>query len=440
MFRRALALGSALALGALIAALVVAATQPPLATLGKQPIRESDFQRYLARTQSPQRVAEIRRDARLRAEALNAYLDVRAIARKAEKVGVDRNERFRKAVELAQMKILAQLLSARHRDLILKRAAVSPAEVRAYYEHHKHEFQLEPRFTAHHLLVYVTGNPAFPDQGLSDAAARRKTSEAQAQLRSGKSWQEVAQRYSDDVGTRQSGGLLLDRQFGYFAPEVEQALRTQPLGKPSDIIRTVFGYHVVEVKERIDEGTLKPFEAVSEMLKARLTQERMAEARIAFMTPLWNELGFRRTEAATARRDAPLLDETAVPPDEVLAYLAGKPITESDFRWFCNDALLPSQRPGVYSRSGARRAMLDSFLDMRVLQAKALKERLDTTPEYRSHQAAAEEQLLREFLEQHDQFNPRNRRWSSPEERQRAERAYLNRVRAEVELTRHARN
>jgi peptidyl-prolyl cis-trans isomerase C len=427
-------------LSLLVVALLVFAADAPgvvtkeatLATLGNQAIRESDFQRYLQGLYPPDQVRETNRDALERARALEAYLDSRAIGAKARRVGVDRETRFEKALWLMDVKTLSQLVTERYRDRILRDSQVSPDDVKTHYEAHKHELTEQPRFTAHQLLVYVKGNPAFPDQGLDDARARARAKRGLAALRAGKSWEEVAKKYSDDAATNQQGGLIRDAAFGYFASEVERAVKTQALGVPGEVVRTVFGYHVLEVTERIAERTPRPFEQVREMIAERLMQERSADVRKAFMTPIREEVGLKPRDAA--ERDVFLLDENAVAPGEVLAEIGGKQILESDFRWFIKDALLPDQRTSAYSRPGARRGMLSSFLDMLVLEAKARKEGLDRSPEFLQRRAVLKENLLSEFMQARDKAGPFCQCQQTEEESRVAHRTYFDRVRAEVGL------
>lgn len=428
----AVAVAVALCLLLVVVVSRVAQTGPALATLGGQVIGESDFQHYLATIHPPERVAEINRKRLDRASALEKYLDSRAIAEKARRTGLDRETAFKKALELADMKSLAHLMNERHRESILRNLQVTEEEVQEYYELHKLEHSVEPRFVAHMLLVYVKGNPAFPDRGLGDAPARMKAQRALAKLRAGNRWEEVARTYSDDASTNQKGGLIRDGQFGFAAPEVEHALKTQELGIPGEVIRTMFGYHVVQVDARTLERTPQPFEQVSDILRERLVQERSAKAREIFMTPIWQDVGFRRTEAGA--RDVPLMVENAVAPEEVLAEIAGRPVTESDFRWFLKDAFLPEQRMSVYSRPGARQGLLDSFLDMRVLETKARMDGLDKTPEFLRNRVVTAEQLLEEFVKERDQAGPAQQPAGSDEERQFLRRQYLDRVRAEVQL------
>jgi hypothetical protein len=407
-------------------------TDVPLATLGKKVIREADFQRYLEHAYPPEKFKEINRNSSDRQNALEEYLDSVAIAAKARRAGIDQETRFKKARELMEVKTLSHLVTERYRDRILQSSQVSPEEVKAYYEQHKHELTVEPRFTAHHLLVYVQGNPAFPEKGLGDAEARSRAKEALAQLRAGKSWDAVAKAYSDEIATNQRGGLIRDAQFGYFAREVERAVRTQELGKPGEVIKTVFGYHVIQVEHRITEREPQPFEQVKELLTDRLSQQRSREARTAFMTPIWEEVGFRPREAA--ERDVPLLDEQAVAPEEILAEVGGKKILEADFRWFLKDALIPQQRASAYSRPGARQGMLSSFLDMLVLEAKARKEGLDKTPDFVQRRVLMENNLLAEFMQERDKAGPFCQCRQTDEERRVAQKQYFERVRAEVDL------
>ncbi len=403
----------------------------PLARLGDKAIRETDFQGYLSRVH-PEQIAEIRRSPPARQSALDEYLDLLAMVAKARRAGIDQELRFKKALELMEMKVLSQLVTERHRGCLLEVSRVSPEEVKAHYVRHQAEFTEEPRFTAHHLLVYVKGNPAFPEKGLAEAQARARAERALAALRAGEGWEAVARTYSDEVPTNQHAGLIRDGQFGYFAPEVERAVRSQPLGRPGEVVRSAFGYHVLQVVERIAERTPLPFGKVKGMLTDRLAGEKSEKARQAFLAPIAEEAGLKWT--AAGKRDAFLLDEKAIAPGEVLAEVGGRKIREADFRWFLKDALMPEQRKAAYARPGARLGMLRSFLDMLALEAKARKDGLDETPEFARRRVSMEESLLSEFVQSRDSAGPFCRCQQTDEERRAAQRVYSKRVRAEVGL------
>ena len=404
----------------------------PVASLEGKAITESDFQHHIGVAFPPGDVDEIRRSSSRRKAALNEYLDRVAIRAKARRVGIDKEPRFTKAVELMEMKTLAHLLTERNRERIERITQVSPDEVRRFYDEHKAEYTTTPCFTAHHLLVYVRGNPAFPERGVSDAKARAKAEKALGELRAGASWDVVAKRFSDDLSTNEKGGLIRDGQFGYFAPEVERAVRTQPQDKPGDPVRSMFGYHVLQVESRTVERTPERFEEIEPQLRERLSETHAALVHKAVIEPIAQEVGLKVTDAG--KRDAFLLDESAMPASEVLAEVAGKQILESDFRWFLKDALIVRQRAAAYSRPGARQNMLSSFLDMLVLEAKARKEGLDKSAEFVRERYAMEQSLLLEFMQERDKAGPFCQCQETPEARQEADRRYFASARAEVGL------
>jgi len=209
-------------------------------------------------------------------------------------------------------------------------------------------------------------------------------------------------------------------------------VRTQDLGKPGDIVKSAFGYHVLQVEDRIVDKTPEPFEKVEKRLAERLSQGHASEARKAFIEPIAEEVGFKLTEAG--KRDDFLLDETAVPPDAVLAEVAGKKILESEFRWFLKDALIPQQRVAAYSRPGARQNMLTSFLDMSILEAKARKDGLDKSVEFTRQRFLMQQSLLLEFMQERDKVGPFCQCQETPEARQESERQYFANLRAEMGL------
>jgi peptidyl-prolyl cis-trans isomerase C len=404
----------------------------PLATLAGRPITESDFRRHVDTAFPADQAAEIRRSPARRRAALDEYLNHLAIAAKASRLGIDREPRFAKAVELMKIKLLASRLTERNRGRVENLREISPQEVRQFYDRHKGEYLTTPGFTARQVLIYVRGNPAFPDQGLEDARARTRARKARHELRAGASWDVVARRYSDDLATRDKGGLLRDRQFGHFAAEVEQAVRTQPLGKPGEVVKSAFGYHVIQVEARIVDSAPEPFEQVEPLLRQRIEQARATSVRKAIMDPIAREMGLRVTDAG--RRDSPLLDETGVAPDAVLAEVAGSKVLESDFRWFLKDAVIASQRAFAFSPPGARQSMLTSYLDLLVLAAKARSLGLDRGAEFLRDADAMKRSLLLEFVEEHDKAGPFCGCKESPEARQEADQRYFARVRAEVGL------
>ena len=69
-------------------------------------------------------------------------------------------------------------------------------------------------------------------------------------LRSGESFATLAQQYSQDMGSRDIGGDLGFFPRGVMLPEIEATAFGLEPGQTSGILKTAFGYHVIEVVEK----------------------------------------------------------------------------------------------------------------------------------------------------------------------------------------------
>jgi parvulin-like peptidyl-prolyl isomerase len=82
----------------------------------------------------------------------------------------------------------------------------------------------------------------------SDAAAKTRAQMVLAKLQHGASFSALAKQYSDDTGSKNTGGVY-DVQPGQMVPQFEHAAFTLPLHKLA-IVHTQFGYHIIEVLSR----------------------------------------------------------------------------------------------------------------------------------------------------------------------------------------------
>lgn len=165
-------------------------------------------------------------------------------------------EAFRKAVEETgqNMYQYRQMLRAEARKTLtiqrfieqnqgrLPPIAVDEEEVRKRYEEAWADRSRTATVSVAELRVHPTPTEAADDSAL--AVARRALSE----IRSGTGFEVAARRYSDDGATRESGGEIgwLRRQD--VAPSFAEAAWAAPPGRPVGPVRTMFGYHVIEVE------------------------------------------------------------------------------------------------------------------------------------------------------------------------------------------------
>ena len=403
-----------------------------LAKLGDKAIRESDFTFFVQGMYAPEDRVMLKTNSAARSEVLNAYLDLTVLAAKARREGLDKDPMLQKACELMQMKLLARLLTEQERDRFTRAAAVTEQESRDYYDHHLELFQVPPNFTIRQVIVFVKGNPAFPEKGHDDAEAAALAGKALTRLRAGESWDVVAKESSDDKTTGARGGLLEDGRFGYFPREMEAAIRQQELGKPGDVVKTDFGYHVLQVEQRSSEGERQSFEKVKDVIANEISNRKAAVAHQAYLEPI--RAAVKLQETPLAAKDTFVLNPPGIKTNDVLATIEGKPVYEADFEWFARDAFRMEQREQAFSRPGARVGMVKTYLNMRVLEVRARQLGLDKNTDYQAALKVEEMKLLAEFLQERD----KTALWLLPgktqEDKAAAMEKYLAGLRTEVGL------
>lgn len=96
----------------------------------------------------------------------------------------------------------------------------------------------------------------------SDEEALALAQELVSQLRNGADFAALAKEYSDDFSSRDSGGDLGWFGRGRMVPEFEEAAFSLDVGEISDPVKTVYGYHIIQVLEKdparpVDSFTLE---------------------------------------------------------------------------------------------------------------------------------------------------------------------------------------
>jgi peptidyl-prolyl cis-trans isomerase D len=193
-------------------------------------------------------------------------------------------------------------------------------QIQQYYNDHAADYEVPKQARSRHILIAV---PQGAD-AQADAAAKAKAEMIAKQLQAGGNWDELAKKYSDDPGSKGQGGELGFAQPGKMVPEFDKAIFTQKIGDIA-IIRTSFGYHVVQVEERQDEHT-QPLSEVQASIVASLTREASAVAQQRFATELTSEAvknGMQKTA------EAHHLDFVTTPPVAKQGVIAALPDSAS---------------------------------------------------------------------------------------------------------------
>ena len=84
----------------------------------------------------------------------------------------------------------------------------------------------------------------------SEEEAEARANEALEKLKGGADFAKMAEEYSDDPGSKNTGGTYENYPIANYVPEFKEAALTLPIGEISGLVKTQFGYHILKVTER----------------------------------------------------------------------------------------------------------------------------------------------------------------------------------------------
>ena len=157
-------------------------------------------------------------------------------------------------------------------------AVVTDAEVRAYFDEHRAEYAVPERWRARHLFL------SNHEKGKGDREVEVR--EMASQVTAGKlKWPEVIAKRSEDERTKLRQGDLDWFSEARMPAEFIAAVKTQPLGKVGEPVKTSLGWHLVEVTEKRPAREAEFDECAAE-IRAKLEVEKREAALDALLKSL----------------------------------------------------------------------------------------------------------------------------------------------------------
>lgn len=157
--------------------------------------------------------------------------------------------------------ISSKLLSDKIYAAVTKKATVTDAEIKGYYEKNKVQYQQPESRQVRHILVK---KKSLADQIYAD-------------LKGGADFAKLARKYSEDTASAAEGGTFSAFKGKTVAPfdKFVFSAKTGELSKP---IKTEFGWHVIEVLEDVKPPSAQPLDQVRDSIKSTLLQEEQNKA------------------------------------------------------------------------------------------------------------------------------------------------------------------
>jgi peptidyl-prolyl cis-trans isomerase D len=141
---------------------------------------------------------------------------------------------------------------------------ISDDQLKAQYQQNIQQYQVPNRVHAEHILLFTKGKT-----DAEVAEIKKKAEDVLKQVKKGGNFEDLAKKYSEDPGSKDKGGDLgwiIEKQT---VPEFEKAAFSLNKGQVSDLVQTVYGFHIIKVLDKETAHT-RPFDEVKDSLRAPL--------------------------------------------------------------------------------------------------------------------------------------------------------------------------
>lgn len=214
----------------------------------------------------------------------------------------------------------------------IKVAPPTDAQLHKDYNASIDRFRTPERVDARHILIKSDAS--------NDAVMKTKAEGVLKLLQQGQDFGMLAQKNSDDPGSKDKGGELGWLQKGQTVPEFEKVAFSLQPGQTSGLVKTEYGYHIIQV-EKHEQAHVQSFDDV----KAQLTAEYIQRGST-------DDLQKLSDQAAAEMRKDPLHPEKAAEAVGVSLIRAdniqaGDPIPEVGVAKELTDALTPLRKGEV---------------------------------------------------------------------------------------------
>ena len=182
---------------------------------------------------------------------------------------------------------------------VTSRCQVDAAEAERFYADNRDRFVVPEQLHVYAITIGV--DPSSSARQWADASAR--ANDVLRQLRSGTPFDEMARTYSTDP-SRDKGGDMGMFHRGTLNDEFEKAARGMKPGDVSDVVQTLYGYHIIRVAE-IRPPERRSYADMGPEIRKDLTSKRCTDTADAWTARLRAGATIVLADAAGTSRPAP---------------------------------------------------------------------------------------------------------------------------------------
>ncbi len=197
---------------------------------------------------------------------IEEWINISMLALEAKKENLDKNSEIQKRIKEITKRILAEGYIKKH----VTNIKINEEELKEYYEKNKNNYKIPQGVKIKHILIYVPkdANEKIEQQAFEKALKIRK------KILEGTSFEEMVEKYSEDIVSKRKGGdfgiIRKGKNISKMAEEIFK-LKTGEISKP---LRSLYGYHIVKVVEKIPAKILAYNEIKEEVKKDYLKEKQ----------------------------------------------------------------------------------------------------------------------------------------------------------------------
>jgi len=239
---------------------------------------------------------------------LTRFSSPEAFERQLKMAGITPEELRAKAAQEATAKAaLKRLLNI----------SVTPEEIRECYTNHEANFEEPEKVHVEHILL-MTIDPATrtPLTTNTVAAKRKQIDDLLKQIKGGADFATLARQYSEDPGSKANGGELPKFGRGDMVPEFEAAAFALSPGQVSDVVTTMYGFHIIKL---LDKSPAKKYgfgdpipeannQTPADICKTGLESDKMKELAPPYVQNLRTELNVVIVDPTLKEESQELMD------------------------------------------------------------------------------------------------------------------------------------
>lgn len=201
---------------------------------------------------------------------IQRWIEAEVLYQEARRRGIDKQPQVRSALQALSRDVV---VSSYLDQEVYNAVSVSDAEIQAYYEQEKEEFQTP--VDLYHLLVILVAD--------AGEAARLRN-----EIKNGAAFNEIAELYSID-GTRAQGGDMGFVPLSNLSPRLAAAAAAMRRGELSLPVKSELGYNILQLADITPRGTIQPLEEVRHHIEQRIIARKNEESYQRLVSKLTDE-------------------------------------------------------------------------------------------------------------------------------------------------------